>query len=103
MEEHNNHNAAADLLINLFATNSPTSSRRRRTGNDDNRANNDEGSSSSNNTTIWVFGYGSLCWYPGFEYQKCVTGYIRGYVRRFWQGNNTHRGTIEKVSSHPPH
>lgn len=45
---------------------------------------------------VWVFGYGSLCWYPGFEFSKCVTGYIRGYVRRFWQGNTTHRGTQEK-------
>lgn len=44
-------------------------------------------------TSVWVFGYGSLCWYPGFEYTKCVTGYIRGYSRRFWQGNATHRGT----------
>ena len=43
--------------------------------------------------SIWVFGYGSLCWYPGFDYAKCVTGYIRGFVRRFWQGNVTHRGT----------
>lgn len=48
-------------------------------------------------TTIWVFGYGSLCWNPGFEYSKCVTGYIRGFVRRFWQGNTTHRGTKENV------
>lgn len=45
---------------------------------------------------VWVFGYGSLCWYPGFEYIRCVTGYVRGYVRRFWQGNTTHRGTEEK-------
>lgn len=48
------------------------------------------------NAEAWVFGYGSLCWYPGFEYAKCVTGYVRGYVRRFWQGNTTHRGTVEK-------
>ena len=46
----------------------------------------------------WVFGYGSLCWFPGFEYNKCITGYIRGYNRRFWQGNTTHRGTKDKVS-----
>lgn len=48
-------------------------------------------------STVWVFGYGSLCWNPGFEFSQCVTGYIRGYVRRFWQGNNSHRGTVEKV------
>lgn len=47
---------------------------------------------------VWVFGYGSLCWYPGFEYTKCITGYIRGYTRKFWQGNTTHRGTPDKVS-----
>lgn len=46
--------------------------------------------------SVWIFGYGSLCWYPGIEYSKCVTGYIRGYVRRFWQGNVTHRGTKSK-------
>lgn len=45
---------------------------------------------------VWVFGYGSLCWNPGFEFTKCVTGYVRGFVRRFWQGNTTHRGTKEK-------
>jgi len=56
-------------------------------------------SNDSNNNaepTIYVFGYGSLIWNPGFEYSKCITGYIRGYVRRFWQGNVTHRGTVDK-------
>uniref|UniRef100_A0A1B0DJX5 glutathione-specific gamma-glutamylcyclotransferase n=1 Tax=Phlebotomus papatasi TaxID=29031 RepID=A0A1B0DJX5_PHLPP len=46
--------------------------------------------------SVWVFGYGSLCWNPGFEYTKCITGYIRGYVRRFWQGNTPQRGTTDK-------
>lgn len=46
--------------------------------------------------SVWVFGYGSLCWNPGFEYSQCVIGYIRGYVRRFWQGNTTHRGTEDR-------
>lgn len=64
---------------------------------------NASGSNSDNSTDndeviheLWIFGYGSLCWYPGFEYSKCVTGYIRGYVRRFWQGNTTHRGNRDK-------
>lgn len=45
---------------------------------------------------LWVFGYGSLCWRPGFCFHKAVVGYVRGYSRRFWQGNTTHRGTDEK-------
>lgn len=62
----------------------------------------DNGCDNNNNPplpSIWIFGYGSLCYNPGFEYDKCVTGYVRGYLRRFWQGNVTHRGTIEKVGN----
>lgn len=42
---------------------------------------------------LWVFGYGSLVWNPGFRFKRSQIGYITGYDRRFWQGNDTHRGT----------
>jgi len=42
---------------------------------------------------IYVFGYGSLTWKPDFESDSQFTGYIKGYIRTFWQGSNWHRGT----------
>lgn len=46
---------------------------------------------------FWVFGYGSLCWNPGFEFKDSMVGYVEGFSRKFWQGNIAHRGTKEKV------
>jgi len=45
---------------------------------------------------VWIFAYGSLCWRPGFEHEEMVLGHIKGFVRRFWQGNTVHRGTLDK-------
>ncbi|XP_059095748.1 putative glutathione-specific gamma-glutamylcyclotransferase 2 [Tigriopus californicus] len=50
----------------------------------------------SNISTLWVFGYGSLCWHPGFEYGDQAKGHITGFARKFWQGNTEHRGTKDK-------
>lgn len=47
----------------------------------------------------WVFGYGSLCWNPGFDFKDSMVGYVQGFSRKFWQGNIAHRGTKEKVTT----
>ncbi|KAM0712195.1 hypothetical protein Q7P37_011289 [Cladosporium fusiforme] len=44
---------------------------------------------------LWLFGYGSLIWKPPPLYDLRVPGYIEGYVRRFWQASQDHRGTPE--------
>lgn len=40
---------------------------------------------SRNYTTMvfWIFGYGSLVWNPGLEYDEKVIGFIKDYRRVF--------------------
>lgn len=48
-------------------------------------------------SSLWIFGYGSLVWKPDFKYRRSKVGYIQGYKRRFWHGDNFHRGNDELV------
>jgi len=41
---------------------------------------------------LWIFGYGSLVWRPGFAHSEALPGFVRGWARRFWQGSIDHRG-----------
>ena len=42
---------------------------------------------------MWVFGYGSLLWNPGFEVVEQVVARLPGYSRSFCMSSIHHRGT----------
>lgn len=45
---------------------------------------------------IWVFGYGSLMWRPGFRHLEGAGAVLRGYRRSFCIWSEHHRGTPER-------
>jgi glutathione-specific gamma-glutamylcyclotransferase len=44
---------------------------------------------------LWVFGYGSLMWNPGFPWDERVPATLPGFVRTFCMRSIHHRGTEE--------
>jgi glutathione-specific gamma-glutamylcyclotransferase len=42
---------------------------------------------------LWIFGYGSLMWRPGFEYVESLRARLTGYRRCFCIYTTNHRGT----------
>ena len=44
---------------------------------------------------MWVFGYGSLLWNPGFPFVEQRMASLRGYRRSFSMRSIHHRGTVE--------
>uniref|UniRef100_A0A1D1YNG6 Cation transport regulator-like protein 2 n=1 Tax=Anthurium amnicola TaxID=1678845 RepID=A0A1D1YNG6_9ARAE len=42
---------------------------------------------------LWVFGYGSLVWNPGFDFDERLIGFVKGYKRVFTLACIDHRGT----------
>ncbi|MEQ9694913.1 gamma-glutamylcyclotransferase [Shimia sp. SDUM112013] len=45
--------------------------------------------------TMWVFGYGSLLWNPGFDYEEKLIASLPGWHRSFCMRSIHHRGTSE--------
>lgn len=45
--------------------------------------------------SLWVFGYGSLMWEPGFAYRDRVLARLEGWHRSFCMRSIHHRGTSE--------
>ena len=45
---------------------------------------------------LWVFGYGSLMWNPGFPHEAILPAWVEGYARAFCVRSQGHRGTPER-------
>jgi len=45
---------------------------------------------------LWVFGYGSLMWDPGFNFVEAMPALLRGYHRNFCIWSSRYRGTPQR-------
>jgi cation transport protein ChaC len=45
---------------------------------------------------VWIFGYGSLMWDPGFAFVEARPALLRGYHRSFCVYSHRYRGTAER-------
>jgi cation transport protein ChaC len=45
---------------------------------------------------LWVFGYGSLMWNPGFDFLTAEKAVLHGYHRAFCMYSERHRGTPKR-------
>ena len=51
---------------------------------------------STNPQDLWVFGYGSLMWRPGFAYEEVHRATLVGYRRCFCLYSTHHRGSPDR-------
>jgi cation transport regulator ChaC len=49
--------------------------------------------------SLWLFGFGSLIWRPGFPSVYSSPATIACWSRRFWQGFHDHRGRTGPLSN----
>jgi len=55
-----------------------------------------DGGASASDGNLWVFGYGSLMWRPGFTYARRCKAVLRGWRRSLCVYSHVYRGSPER-------